>query len=110
MSAALANRAELKKFFTSIGTDNASNGVMVNFRNLADAALGTGGTIDGATTSLQDQLNSNATTEAAMQQRLTATQAQLTAQYQALDAQMANLNSLNTYITSQIAQWNKPTA
>jgi len=44
-----------------------------------------------------------------MQQRLNDTQARLTAQYQALDAQMANLNSLNSYITTQIAQWNKST-
>jgi flagellar hook-associated protein 2 len=110
VTAALANRSELKKLFAAVGADNASTGFMVRFRNLTNAALGTGGALDGATTSLQNQLKARSATEDAMQQRLTDTQARLTAQYQALDAQMANLNSLNSYITAQIAAWNKPSS
>jgi flagellar hook-associated protein 2 len=110
VSSALANRAELKKLFAAVGPDNASSGFMVRFRNLTNAVLGTGGAIDGATSSLQSELKDRGTTEAAMQQRLADTQARLTAQYQALDAQMANLNSLSSYITTQIALWNKPAA
>jgi flagellar hook-associated protein 2 len=110
VTAALANRAELKKLFTTVGTDTASTGFMVRFRNLTGAVLGTDGALAGATNSLQNQLKARSATEDAMQQRLTDTQARLTAQYQALDAQMANLNSLNSYITAQIAAWNKPSA
>jgi flagellar hook-associated protein 2 len=109
VTAALANRSELKKLFTTVGTDNAGTGFMVRFRNLTGAVLGTDGALAGATNSLQSQLKKRGDTEAAMQQRLNDTQARLTAQYQALDAQMANLNSLNSYITTQIAQWNKST-
>jgi len=109
VSSALANRSELKKLFTTVGTDTASNGFMVRFRSLTNAVLGSGGAIDGATSSLQSQLKQRSATEDAMQQRLADTQARMTAQYQALDAQMARLNSLSSYITTQIALWNKPT-
>jgi flagellar hook-associated protein 2 len=110
VSAALANRGELKKLFTAVGADNASTGFMVRFRNLTNAALGTDGTLAAATTSLQNQLKDRSKSEDAMQLRLDAKEQQLRAQYSALDAQMASLNGLSSYITAQLAAWNKPSA
>jgi len=108
LDAALINRTELKKLFATSGADSASSGFMVRFRNLADAALGTGGVLEGATNSLQSQIKNLNRSEDAMQLRLDATEKRLRAQYQALDKQMANLNSLSSYVTAQIAAWNKP--
>ena len=107
LDAALINRSELKKLFATNGIDSAGSGFMVRFRNLADAALGSGGALEGATDSLQLQIKNLTRSEDAMELRLQATEKRLRAQYQGLDAQMANLNSLNSYVTAQIASWNK---
>ena len=42
-----------------------------------------------------------------MQTRLDQTQKRLEKQYSALDKQMASLNSLSSYVTQQVAAWNK---
>jgi len=42
-----------------------------------------------------------------MQNRLDQTQKRITAQYTALDAQLGQLNGLSSYVTQQVAQWNK---
>ena len=44
-----------------------------------------------------------------MNDRLTTTEARLRKQYSTLDASMSSLTALNTYVTQQIAQWNKST-
>jgi flagellar hook-associated protein 2 len=108
LDAALANRAEVKKLFATEGSTSASSGFMVRFRKLADAALGSGGALDGATTSLQAQIKNIVKNEDSMQLRLAATEKRLRAQYQGLDAQMAGLNSLSSYVSAQIASWNRP--
>lgn len=108
LDAAVANRSELKKLFATVGADSASSGFMVRFRNLADAALAADGSLDSVTTSLQSQIKSLGKSEDAMQLRLAAIEARMRAQYQALDKQMAGLNGLSSYITAQLAAWNKP--
>ena len=42
-----------------------------------------------------------------MNDRLAATKARLQAQYSALDTRMASISTLSTYISQQIANWNK---
>ena len=55
------------------------------------------------------QKKANSSDQDAMNNRLTATEARIRAQYTALDTKVASLNVLSTYITNQIAQWNKST-
>jgi flagellar hook-associated protein 2 len=68
---------------------------------------------DGALTSrldgLSKSLSRNETDQDHMTTRLAATEARLRAQYTALDTKMAGINTLSTYITQQIANWNKKT-
>ena len=42
-----------------------------------------------------------------MEARLAQTQKRLEAQYSALDAKLGSLNGLSSYVTAQVAQWNK---
>jgi flagellar hook-associated protein 2 len=100
----------VQKLFATDGADSASSGFMVRYRKLADAVLGTGGALENANTSLNNQIKNVTSREDAITQRLTQTEARLRAQYQALDTQMANLTALNNYVTAQIATWNKPAA
>jgi flagellar hook-associated protein 2 len=105
-----SNLAELTKLFATSGADNASSGFAVRWKKLADAALGSGGSFDSRTTSLNSRLKSNGVDQDRMQNRLSQTEARMRAQYSALDTQMAKLNNLSNYMTQQLAQYNKSTA
>ena len=59
------------------------------------------------TDSLNQSLTRNDTETSKAQARVADAETRLRAQYAALDTKMASLTSLNTYITNQIAAWNK---
>jgi len=58
---------------------------------------------------LTKSLDLNGKQQDTLNTRLADTEARMRAQYTALDTKMATLNGLSTYITQQIAQWNKNT-
>jgi flagellar hook-associated protein 2 len=57
--------------------------------------------------SLQMELDNNALEQLNVNDKASRVGQQLTRKYSALDLQMTQLNSLSTYLTQQIAQWNK---
>jgi len=110
-SALTSNSAELKKLFTNVDlTTPANNGVANRLRSFGDSVLGTGGLLTSRIAGLNTKLSSNQKDQDNLSNRLDATKARLQAQYTALDAKMASINTLSTYITQQIANWNKNTA
>jgi flagellar hook-associated protein 2 len=109
LGAGLANLPELKKLLATDGADAASSGFMQRWRDLADAALGTGGTFETRTSSLNSRLSRNTKDQDSMQLRLNSIESRMRAQYTALDTKMAQLNGLSAYMTQQIAQFNKST-
>ncbi len=111
LTSAMGNPAELKKLFTNVDLTTPSNcGFANQLRTLGDSVLGSTGLLTARVSGLNKNLTSNQTDQANLNDRLAATQARLQAQYTALDAKMASINTLSTYITQQIANWNKPTA
>ncbi|HEX7639125.1 MAG TPA: flagellar filament capping protein FliD [Burkholderiaceae bacterium] len=104
---ALANPAELKKFFTTVGTTDTDTGVAVRFSNLIDGALGPNGSLASRESGLQGELSRNQQQQTDMQTHLDQTQARLTAQYQALDTTMSKMSALSTYVTQQVALMQK---
>jgi flagellar hook-associated protein 2 len=107
---AMASMPQLQKLFAASGTDAASTGFAVRWKNLADAALGTGGTFETRTASLNSRLRQNSNDQANLQTRLSGIEARMRAQYTALDTQMAQLNGLSAYVTQQMAVWTAATA
>ena len=73
-------------------------------------ALGVDGTISTRTAGLQKLIAKNGEDQTALLTRVDNFQARLVAQYTALDSNVAKLNSLSSYVTQQIANWNKSTA
>jgi flagellar hook-associated protein 2 len=71
--------------------------------------LGSTGVLTTRVAGLNTKLERNQTDQDNLNTRLAATQARLTAQYNALDTQMASISTLGTYVTQQIANWNKST-
>lgn len=109
-STALKSPEDLQALFTQDTGDVATQGVGRKLRDLMNGLLGTGGSIDAKNDALNAQLKTNEKNQDAMNNRLSATETRLRKQYTALDTQIAQMTALNTYITQQVAQWNKSTS
>jgi flagellar hook-associated protein 2 len=60
-------------------------------------------------TALQGSIDRNAKDQDRVSVRASQVEVQLRKQYSALDAQMAQMSGLSSYVTAQLAQWNKST-
>jgi flagellar hook-associated protein 2 len=98
---------ELKKVLSATGTDSASTGYMTRWRQLGDTVLGVDGAFTSRTQGLKDSITRNAKSQDAMSQRLAQTETRMRARYNALDTQMASLNATSSYLTQQLAAFNK---
>lgn len=105
---AIANLSELKSLFSNSSlTDANLDGFGKRFRVVASDILGIDGALTSRTTGLNDKLKRNQTSQDRMEERLAQTQKRLEKQYSMLDAKLGTLNGLSTYVTNQVAQWNK---
>ena len=110
LTSAMANPVELKKLFTNVdATTPDNNGFATKLRTLTNAVLGGDGLLTARLSGLSTKLTHNQKDQNTLSDRLDATRARLQAQYTALDAKMASINTLSTYMTQQIANWNKST-
>ncbi len=110
LSAAANNGTSLQQLFTTNNNDSSTNGFALKFRDFGKAAEASGGSITSKATALQGVLDTNAKDQTAVNDKATLFETRLRARYSALDAQMASLNALSTYMTQQVATWNKSTA
>ncbi|WOB09809.1 flagellar filament capping protein FliD [Piscinibacter gummiphilus] len=113
LTAALnANPAEVKKLFSAYtpqvnDTDPDVNGIATRLRIFADKVLGLDGSLTSKTEGLNTTLKLNQKRQDELTDRLALTEARLRAQYTTLDTNMAKMSALNSYITNQVAAWNK---
>jgi len=68
---------------------------------------GSEGTLTTRNEGLKAQLKRNSDEQDRLEDKVARTQERLLKQYSALDTQMGQLSSLSTYMSSQVAQWNK---
>lgn len=105
---ALANLPELRLLFANSSlTDPSLDGFAKRLRTVADDALGIDGSLTTRNVGLTDKLDRNQKSQDRLEQRLAQTQARLEKQYTMLDAKLGSLNGLSSYVTQQIALWNK---
>lgn len=111
LTAALnANPQEVKKLFATNDVDDPSqNGIAARLRIFGDQVLSTDGALTTRTAGLNTSLTLNRKRQDELTDRLALTEARLRAQYTSLDTNMARMTALNTYITNQVAAWNKST-
>ena len=106
----IANLDEIAKLFSaSDPLVPANNGIATQLRKLTESMLAFDGTVQTHTEGLQHRLDSNRDRQERLESRITRTEARLRAQYAALDTQMNQLAGLSSYVTQQIANWNKST-
>jgi flagellar hook-associated protein 2 len=105
---ALAKPEELRKMLASSDETTAtSSGIAFRFKSLMDQILGSDGSIDSRTEGIKSSITRNSKRQSAIEDRLAQTEKRLRAQYQSLDANMAKLNGLSSYVTTQLNQLNR---
>lgn len=106
------NLAEVRKLFSAYtpqvnDNDPDVNGIAKRLSIFADKVLGLDGSLTTKTEGLNSSLKLNQKRQDELNDRLALTEARLRAQYTTLDTNMAKMSALNSYITNQVAAWNK---
>ena len=107
LKSALGDIDNLQKLFITNNSNTATNGFALKLRDFAKDLLASDGRVTSKTTALQGSISRNGKDQDRVNVRASMVEAQLRKQYSALDAQMAKMSSLSSYVTAQLAQWNK---
>jgi flagellar hook-associated protein 2 len=107
LTAAMGNLDNLKKLFATDNSNASTNGFGLKVRDFTRGLLAVDGRVSNKSTALQGAISRNSTDQDAVNTRAARVEASLRRQYSALDAKMAEINGLNSYVSAQIAQWNK---
>ena len=107
LKTAMGDVGNLQKLFATDNSDSTTNGFALKFRDLAKGLIASDGTVSNKSTALQGAISRNGKDQDKVTVRASVVEKQLRAQYSALDAQMAKMNGLSSYVTAQLAQWNK---
>ena len=107
MNTALSNITELKKLFTTNNSDTATNGFGLKIRDFSRGLVAFDGRVTNRATGIQTSITKNTTEQDRVNERAERVEASLRRQYSALDSKMSQMSGLSSYVSSQIAQWNK---
>jgi len=107
LTTALGSIGQLKIFFYNYGGGNDSNGLARRFNDFVSSANGVDGTLTTKNSALQTAISRNKTDQLKVSDRAEDVKARLLKQYSSLDTKMSTLSGLSTFITNQVAQWNK---
>lgn len=108
LTSALQDTTNLKNLFAANNNDPVTNGFGLKVRDFARGLVALDGVVSNKSTALQSSISRNSKDQDRVNDRAARVEEQLRKQYSALDAQMAKMNSLSSYVTAQLAQWNKP--
>ena len=110
LTTATTDMVNLKKLFTTDNADVATNGFGIKVRDFARGLVASDGRVSSKAKALQGSITRNSTEQDRVNERASRVEVDLRRQYTALDAQMAQISGLSSYVTAQLAQWNKPTS
>lgn len=110
LTTAQQDLSNLKNLFATNNSDALTNGFGLKVRDFARSMVAFDGQVTGKSAALQATITRNSKDQDRVNERASRVEAQLYKQYSALDAQMAQLNGLNSFVTAQLAVWNKSTA
>lgn len=109
LTTAKQNLPNLKNLFATDNSNAATNGFGLKVRDFARALVAFDGLVTNKSTAIQGSISRNSKDQDRVTERAFRVEAQLLKQYSALDSQMAQMNGLNSFVTAQLAQWNKST-
>ena len=97
-----------KAFANSDPADATNNGFARRYAELATQVLASDGSLSTRTAGLKKLINKNTDNQSRLNDRVERFQQRLVQQYTAMDATVARLNSLQSYVSQQIAALNRP--
>lgn len=109
LTTALQSLDSLKTLFTTNNSNTLTNGFGLKVRDFARGLVAFDGLVTNKATALQGSISRNSEDQDRVNERASRVEVQLRKQYSALDAQMAQMSGLSSYVTAQLAQWNKST-
>ena len=98
---------DLKTFFYNYGGTTTTNGLARRFRDFVWDANGVEGTLSLKKTALSAAITRNESSQDKFNVRIAEIQKRLYKQYGGLDSRMGGLNGLSSFVSAQVAQWNK---
>jgi flagellar hook-associated protein 2 len=107
LTSAMSDAANLKNLFAQDNGSALTNGFGIKVRDFARGLVAFDGLVSNKSTALQGSISRNSKDQDRVNDRAARVEVQLRKQYTALDAQMAQMNGLSSYVTAQLAQWNK---
>lgn len=107
LGTAMGDMGNLQKLFTTDNNDASTNGFGLKLRDFARGLVAADGTVGGKATALQGSISRNSLEQERVTDRVARVEKQLRHQYSALDVQMSKMSALSSYVTAQLAQWNK---
>lgn len=108
LSTALSSSLDdVKKLFTTDNSNQTTNGFGLKLRDFARGLIDSDGTVTTKTSAIQGSISRNSTEQDKVNDRAARVQTMLLKQYSSLDTVVAKYQGLNSYVSSQIAQWNK---
>jgi flagellar hook-associated protein 2 len=110
LTSAQSNIPNLKALFAADNGNTLTNGFGAKLRDYTHGLINFDGMVTNKTAAVQKSISNNAKDQDRVTLRASKVEAQLLSQYSALDTKIAGLSSLNSYVTAQLAVWNKSTA
>ena len=110
LDAAMGDLKGLKAFFTVDTGEATTQGFGLKIKSFAEGLLAANGLISNKNDALKSAIKRNGLEQDKVNERADRAQVRLLRQYNAMDANVARLNSLNSFVSQQIALWNKSTA
>jgi len=107
LTSAQQDISNLKNLFAADNSNTSTNGFGLKVRDFARGLVSFDGLVSNKSTALQGAISRNSKDQDRVSERATRVESQLLKQYTALDSKMAQMNGLSSYVTAQLAQWNK---
>ncbi|GKS92548.1 flagellar filament capping protein FliD [Acidovorax sp. SUPP2539] len=105
---ALKTPDTLKQLFASDpASGGTGTGAAVRMKSFTSGLLSLDGLMNNKSDALDLEVKRNTSDQEKVNNRAAVLEKRMRAQYTALDTQMGSLSALNSYITQQVAQWNK---
>jgi len=107
LDAAMANQEGMRRLLSHTGSAGADVGIARRMRDFAFAANGSEGAVSSRNSAIQANIERKNDRIERLEDRLVRTQASLLAQYTRLDTNLGAINGLGSFVTQQLAQWNR---
>jgi flagellar hook-associated protein 2 len=104
---ALGDLKGLRALFDQATGDSTTEGFGLKLKKFTDGLNAVDGLMLNKTAALQGQIDRNSDDQDRVNDRASRVEVRLLAQYNAMDAAVGKLNTLSSFVTQQIALWNK---